>query len=61
MPEIDLKSFNRYKTVRDMELAFFFDHLEELKNSQKLDDIIKEITRGDLPHASDVLKAILTR
>jgi hypothetical protein len=44
-----------------MELAFFFDHLEELKNSPKLDDIIKEITRGDLPHASDVLKAILTR
>jgi hypothetical protein len=44
-----------------MELAFLFDHWEELKSSQQLDDIIKEVTRGDLPHASDVLMAILTR
>jgi hypothetical protein len=42
-----------------MELKFFFDHREELKNSQHLDDIIKAIICGDLPHASDVLKAIL--
>jgi len=58
--QIDLKFF-RYKTIRDMELAFLFDHWEELKSSQQLDDIIKEVIRGDLPHASDVLKAILTR
>jgi len=60
MSGIDLYlSFFRYKAVREIELAFLFDHWEELKGSQRLRGVIKAVTRGELPHATDVLEAIL--
>jgi len=49
-----------HKAIRDVELAFLFDHWEELRDSQQLRDTVKEVIRGDLPHASDVLTAIIT-
>ena len=53
-------SFFSHKAIRDMELAFLFDHWEELRHSQQLRYTVKEVIRGDLPHASDVLTAIIT-
>jgi len=51
---------SRYKPIRDMELGFVFNHLDELKNSQGFHDVLNNITRGHLPHSLDVLMAILT-
>jgi hypothetical protein len=42
-----------------MELEFAFRHCHEIKDSQQLKDVIQEVVRGDLPHAWDVLTAIL--
>jgi hypothetical protein len=53
-------SFFSHKAIRDVELAFLFDHWEELRDSQQLRDTVKEVIRGDLTHASDVLTAIIT-
>jgi len=50
---------SRYKTIRTVELAFIFDHWEELKNSQQLHEVLDNIIRGDLLHCKDVLAAIL--
>jgi hypothetical protein len=49
----------RYKVIREMELTFLFDHWEELKSSQRLRDIVKAVTRGTMPHASEALESIL--
>jgi len=50
---------SRYNAVRDIELAFLFEHWDQLKSSPQMVDIIDEVIRGDLPHGSDILKAIL--
>ena len=46
-------NFTRYKDVQDMQLAFVSKHWDELKSSPLFDEAIQEVTRGDLPHASD--------
>ncbi|KII83702.1 hypothetical protein PLICRDRAFT_180053 [Plicaturopsis crispa FD-325 SS-3] len=49
----------QFPEIREMELAFLFQHWEQLKASDALRGMIAKATRGELPHSTDVLMDII--
>jgi hypothetical protein len=49
----------RYKSIRDLQLAFLVEHWVELKNTPELRNKIAEVAQGSLPHAVDVMMALI--
>jgi hypothetical protein len=65
MPIVPLSSITadgcprRYKSIRDLQLAFLVEHWMELKNTPELRNKIAEVAQGSLPHAADVMMALI--
>jgi hypothetical protein len=44
-----------------MELELLFQNWKELKDSKELKEKLAEVAQGALPHAADILVALVTR
>jgi hypothetical protein len=42
-----------------MELAFVFEHWDELKSSPEVREMFRKVASGALPHAADVLTSLV--
>jgi hypothetical protein len=43
-----------------MELAFVFEHWEELKSSKEVLDVINQVATGAMPHAAEILACLVS-
>ena len=49
-----------HQAVRDAELQFIFEHWEEFKASTELQDMLKKVANGEMPHAHTVLVTLVS-
>lgn len=49
----------RYEEVQKVELHVLREHWEELKHTEQVSDVSARIVRGELPHVTGVLAALV--
>ena len=52
-------ALRRYEEVQDVELHVLREHWEELKHTEQVLEVSAKIARGELPHVTGIVAAIV--